>query len=156
MPLVYVAAWTLKKLGRYKMIGRTENNHLIPYLERFYLFRTKRFAIFIHRFWAGDRDHFTHDHPFNFGNLILTKGYYEIMLRDKDSAYDDIVCIRRKPGYCKPKRLATEFHRVLLKPGTEGKVWTIFWRWKKYRKWGFFTDRGWVDSETYLNYAEVE
>ena len=142
MPAVYITAWILKKMGRYKIIGRWDGNQFVPYLERFYLFRTKPFAIFIHKFWSGDSDIYLHQHPWAFGNIILCGSYDEVML--------DGLFIR-KPGYFRLKRNANEYHRILLAPGTEGKVWTLFWRWRKSNRWGFLVNGKFIDAEVYLN-----
>jgi hypothetical protein len=142
MPIVYVTAWLLKKLGRYKVIGRVEDDTWKPYLERFYVLRMKWFNIYLHRFWASDSDIYLHQHPFCFGNLILKHGYDEVMV-------DDVYT--RKPGYFKVWRDANELHRILLAPGTEGEVWTLFWRGKKFQRWGFMVNGKLIDSEEYLS-----
>lgn len=134
-----------------------------PYLKRWYLFRTKPFAVFLHRFFRSDEDRALHDHPWPFITFILWRGYIE----HQQVLYDCHHCggggyrlssiefnypIRCE--YCKGSgkiehlktfrrwpltihyRPATHRHRVELIDGKP--AWTIVVRLKECREWGFW------------------
>lgn len=129
----------LQRRGRYRMIWRDilgpDGSIVtsIPYLERWYIFRTKWFGLYLHRFWKSDEDG-VHDHPWNNFSWIVAGGYYE-SLPDGQKPW-------RPTGY-KKYRHAEEFHRVEIPPDWEGHTWTIFGRFKRRRKWGFWEKDGW-------------
>jgi hypothetical protein len=136
MLLEKIAKW-LEKRGRVKMIYRDHDASQQPYLKRYYLFRTRRFAVFIHQFFDSDEKIGCHDHPWNNMSFVRRTGYHEVLADGRK--------IWRQPGFwC--FRKAEEFHRVELEPGTEGKVWTVFVRFHRRRKWGFLTESGWKDA----------
>jgi hypothetical protein len=109
------------------------NHYRQKYLERYYLFRSKWLAIYIHRFWASDEDPL-HDHPWSNISWVRIGGYWENL--------PDGQRLWRSVGF-KAFRTAPEFHRVELQPGTEGKVWTVFFRFRRRRQWGFWHQDGW-------------
>jgi|SRR5689334_8198236 len=128
----------LEKRGRYRAINRTTYTPAgvavsSPYLDRWYIIRTKRFGLYLHRFWTSDEDG-VHDHPWNNFSWVLKGGFWELL--------PDGQRLWRKPGY-KKYRHAEEFHRIELEDGTGGAVWTIFGRFKRRRKWGFWEKDGW-------------
>ena len=128
----------LQRRGRHRMIWRTETlpdgvEIDLPYLERWYIIRTQRFGLYLHRFWASDEDG-VHDHPWNNFSWILTGGYWE-NLPDGQRLW--------RPAGFKKYRTAEEFHRIDVPAGGEGHTWTIFGRFKRRRKWGFWEKEGW-------------
>lgn len=130
-----ITQW-LERRGRARMIRRQEKStgYWTDYLKRHYLIRTKWLGAFIHQFWSSDEDG-VHDHPWNNITFILRGGFYEELA--------DGQVLWRKPGYFHYRR-AEEFHRIILKPGTEGKVWTLLFRFKRRRQWGFLVNKEWV------------
>lgn len=106
------------------------------YLTRFVIFQCPFFGIYVHKFWVSDYS-VPHDHPWNFISIPLTRGYLEHL--------PDGTALRRGPFSCK-FRTAGEFHWVEL---DQGPAWTLFIRFRKRREWGFLTNEGWVDHETY-------
>ena len=125
-----------------------------PYLHRWYLIRTTRFAVFIHKFIRSDEDRALHDHPWNFFVIPIWRGYIE----HSDKACDCGIC-KNNPGRAKdfPRlpvqrrvwpiissryRTGTYRHRVELikdKP-----AWSIFIRFKEQRDWGFWPKEGFI------------
>ena len=83
-----------------------------------------------------------HDHPWTSFGRILKTGYLEV-IGDNDHA------IQRNAGDWS-WRGAKSLHRVYLKPGTEGKVWTLFGTLKRVRKWGFIVNKQWVPFDEYF------
>ena len=136
MLLEKIANW-LESRGRSKIIHRDHGTKRLVYLKRFYLIRTKWLAVFIHQFFDSDEEIGPHCHPWNNMSFVRRVGYFE-HLADGQKVW-------RPPGFwC--FRMAEQFHRVQLQPGTEGKVWTIFVRFRRRRKWGFLLDCKWVDA----------
>ncbi len=54
------------------------------YLRRWYLFRSKRLGIFIHKFERSDEDRALHDHPWPFIVIPIWRGYIEHSMRPCD------------------------------------------------------------------------
>lgn len=143
--LVKQIALSLDAQGKSKMIMRDG----APYLKRYYLFRDDNIAVYLHQFFASDQDEWLHDHPWDSGNMVISGGYFEeVFSSDPDG---DRETYWRPPGYICQKRTAETFHRIILPEGKEGNVWTIFWRWRRRRIWGFLVDnKTWVDHKEYL------
>lgn len=113
-----------------------DGKHL--YLKRYVLFKTKWLRIYIHNFKYHDDDLYLHDHPFDCFKFILSGGYVE-ELPGGEFKY-------RQPGHNKILK-GTQLHRIhCVFPHT----WTLFIGFKHYRKWGFQTEDGWVESSEYL------
>jgi hypothetical protein len=106
------------------------------YLTRYVIFRCKWFGMYVHKFWISDYD-VPHDHPWNFISIPLTVGYRE-HLPDGTSIWRK----RFSPKF----RTAGEFHWVELE---DGPTWTFFMHFSKKREWGFLTEDGWIDNDSY-------
>lgn len=106
------------------------------YLTRYVIFQCRFFGMYIHKFWISDYD-VPHDHPWNFISMPFTKGYKEHL---PDGTY-----VWRSPFNFK-FRTAHELHWVEL---SNGPCWTFFMRFRARRQWGFLTENGWVDHDTY-------
>jgi hypothetical protein len=111
-----------------KMIYRARDGELgeEPYLFRIHLLWTPWFGVFLHRFMASDAEGL-HDHPFSFVTVPLTHGYLE----------DTLVGTHDRKPWRARFASAEIFHRVILRPGTEGRVWTLFIRGRFKKRWGF-------------------
>lgn len=67
--------WILNKLLPKKVIVNCVRE---PYLYRWYLFRSERIGIFIHKFVRSDEDRGgLHDHPWSFFVIPIWRGYIE-------------------------------------------------------------------------------
>jgi len=147
--LVKLMARSLELQGKSKLITRDEGGIEVPYLKRYYLFRDRELAVYLHQFYSSDTDEWLHDHPWDSGNFVVAGGYNEEVFDERGNRRTYF----REPGYICEKRSAESFHRVILPSELEGKgeVWTIFWRWRRRRRWGFLVDNtNWVDHEEYL------
>lgn len=115
-----------------------------PYLRRWYLFRTKPFAIFLHRFFRSDEDRALHDHPWPFITFIIWRGYIEHTQVCKWPHCDrpsHKLANRVWPGMiC--YRPAEWRHRVELVNGKP--AWTIVFRFRERRLWGFWERAGFI------------
>lgn len=114
--------------GSYKAIYRDGQ----LYLERDYLLHLAGRAVYIHRFWSSDPDGM-HCHPGNWGRIILAGGYWEESFDGTRRWYG--------PGHVMFSN-AERFHRVIIPDDMKGKVWTLFWRGKRWRDWGFVAAPG--------------
>ncbi len=106
------------------------------YITRYVLFRCESFGIYIHKIWISDYD-VPHDHPWDFFAFPLTAGYLE-HLANGISVWRSIFNLKF--------RKAEDIHWIELE---NGPAWTFFVHFKKRREWGFLTDDGWVDNDTY-------
>lgn len=129
------------------------------YLIRYYVFRSRFFNIFIHRFLRSDRDDL-HDHPWNFVTYIVSGAYLEYKWNESTQKVD---CVSRigASSYGAPinrlaLRKATDRHKV--------EVWypcsfankdhaplTICVTGPIKREWGFWRNGQWVDWREYLD-----
>ncbi len=115
-----------------------------PYLTRWDLLGTRYAAwwlprLFLHQFHQSDSDAALHDHPWPFFSIILRGGYWE---QTKNSfGWDRFV--RYRPLSMLFRR-SNWFHRIVLEPGTEGKVWTLVLTGPRLRDWGFMCPKGWT------------
>lgn len=138
--LTRLTSW-LDRRGSSRMIRRAdrETGKVHDYLKRFYIFRSRRFSVFIHQFWASDPDH-VHDHPWSNYTWILKGGYWEFEA-DGTSEW-------REAGF-RRFRMAEQFHRLAIGKHAAGEAWTVFLHFKRRREWGFFTPEGWLPAEEY-------
>ena len=126
--------------GRFRIINDRMDRE--PYLERYYLFLKERttfpFNIFLHRFLKSDPD-VLHNHPWSYRSIILFGGYWEHKL--------DGVFWRGPLSYIYAP--ANTYHRVELDEQNPY-CWTLFMPGPKQQSWGFLTEKGHIDNETYL------
>lgn len=104
-----------------------------PYLERYYLFGISGWHCYLHRFVASDPDRGLHDHPWDRAvSLVLSGGYEEIRLLDRDRGHTEVRRIR--PGQLNKLR-GEDFHRVVLRDNRP--AWTLFLHGPRVKGWGF-------------------
>lgn len=162
----------LERTGRCFVIRDKDGS---VYLKRYYIFFNGKkdnleegpkqfsFNVFLHHIVRSDNDRELHDHPWNFTSIILKGGYWEETFfsfrndKPKDRIVNtDYPSTKKKwigPSSINSKK-ATDFHRLEMGDKANG-TWTLFFRGKKQRKWGFWTKDGWVDFETYLNERNI-
>jgi len=122
------------------------------YLVRRHLVKFPKAKAYLHHILISDADRHLHDHPWDFIIIVLWGGYYEHRPGG--------VKKWRGPGSIVLRR-AGDFHRVEL---PEGKTsWSLCFcgpkrkdRSKELSVWGFQTEKGWVDSVTYIRGLEGE
>ncbi len=143
--------WLLNRLerhGRKLVIHDREGQD--PYLTRYYLAwpdGTQRqrknipFNVFLHQFHRSD-DPYIHDHPWNWSFSIILKGGYWEHLPDKT--------IWRKPGSIRLMTPGNDKHWVEIPKGQEGKVWTMFFRGRTVKDWGFIENGKWTFWKDFL------
>lgn len=130
------------------------------YLRRWYVVRTKRMGIFVHKFERSDKDRCLHDHPWPFIVIPLVRGYWEHSERATHCTYNavhglqyhwEVVRRRVLPIIGARFRNAKYKHRVELLTGydncgcsEEKPSWSLFIRFTEYRVWGFWEKGGWI------------
>ena len=125
--------------NRKRVIRDRDSNE--PYLVRWYLFLKDRknfpFNVTLHKVLKSDEP-VLHDHPWNWGTLIISGGYYE---------HTPEGTFWRGPGTIRT-RSSTDLHWLELKD--DKPCWTLFWHGRRKRTWGFQTEDGWMDYRTFL------
>ena len=127
----------------------------VEYLRRWYIFRTRWFNCYLHRFSASDWDRHPHDHPWRWLTIILKGSYLEEIYTLTDSShkvkgrYIQVPVLlarkRRAPGTMNYAGLH-RIHRVTV---FTAPIWTLFLTGPKEREWGFYTPSGWKPYTKY-------
>lgn len=132
-----------------------------PYIYRWWLVpRNEKANVYLHIQVADDPERPLHDHPWDNQSVIISGGYRERyvplprnpLLRPDFSVHYDgrqepLERMVRKGDVV--TRKAEEAHRIFLLDGVPYTI-TIFSTGPVRRDWGFWLDRGWVDSREVL------
>jgi hypothetical protein len=113
-----------------------------PYLMRWELARFLGCQLALHHIQRSDDDRAPHDHVSWHLSLILVAGYLE-------HVHGKIKW--RRPGQIVFRKALTP-HRLELPTYTKGGVdyaWTLWLRGPKWRDWGFYCAKGWVQWEQF-------
>ena len=147
---------SLKKKGKYVNIyGHKDSTEL--YLIRYFLFRSKYFSIYIHRFMRSDVGD-PHDHPFNFLGYVVKGGYIEELWPDPYPYGHYSELSERKQGSWawRPAKTTHMVHldKERLSEDQQEAPLTIIFRGRQIRDWGFWrwqsVGRVWVLWHQYL------
>ena len=135
--------------GRHTIYG-VEGDHDTPYMTRYWIGRLR-----FHIFHRGDEDPDPHDHPWSFTTFPFNSYVEEIA--EPDGAGGFIRKLRVVRAFRLHHRQAEFAHRVLgrwtgetiVSDFTEdfpvwepGKIFTIVWRGRGSRRWGFWKEDG--------------
>ena len=110
------------------------------HFRRYRLLATRWFNIYIHQICRSDREKHPHDHPWNFLTFILWRGYIEFTEKyptGKDRKMFHMVYHE-----------AEDIHQFALKDESKS-TWTLVFTGPRRREWGYQTESGWFDNETY-------
>lgn len=150
-------SWLIKKFikhcestGKYWIItGRPHKDHgvEVPYLIRYFVFRSKYLTIYIHRFLRSDLDDL-HDHPWSFMTYIIEGSYKEHTfygVNERSINKNRLVFKNNK-----------DFHRVEVNENLpiedkEKGCLTLFVCGPKTKEWGFLDKGKWTPWWIYLN-----
>lgn len=114
------------------------------YLHRWYLIpKNEYFNIYLHQFNRSDDDRALHDHPW-FSLSFLLSG--EV----REHQYEKVRYVLR---FFPVFRSAKFAHRIEV---VKGPVRTIFITGPVWRKWGFYTDDGWLQSDDFFEKYGVQ
>jgi hypothetical protein len=115
-----------------------------PLFTRYYLLDSPWFALYVHHFHRSDHDRHVHDHPWSFVAFLLSGGYWEHLPKFAEIPDGEQIRVWRR-RFSVLWRPAEWQHWVEIKRP----VWTLVLRLRRRRAWGFWTDKGWVDWQTY-------
>jgi hypothetical protein len=118
-----------------KRIRSRDGKHL--HFERFSFFTCKYFSINKHIITKADNEKHEHDHPWNFLSFIWKGSYTEM---SKGVLYP-----RKRFSF---KYMKAE-HQHRLKSIDGDRCVTIVITGRRFREWGFPTEKGWIDNLTY-------
>ncbi len=149
----------MDRIGRRRVI--TDRTGQIPYLIRYYVFLKDRkdfpFNITVHKVLVSDEPTL-HDHPWNWGAIILKGGYWEhVPLISQEGNVVGSTRKWRGPGHIRFRK-ADDLHWLELSKDVDGKeipCTSIFFMGKKKKEWGFMDyvkQKGyrWIHNEKYL------
>lgn len=145
------------------IIGPRDN----PQTLRYHIFKWRGFQLALHKWLRSDDDRALHDHSSWNVSFILNGGYWELV---REICRDQAWCNARSPvdaakgsdgvwrtdrwHYRRPWRFysrpAAEAHRIVIPEGSRP-VWTIWFRGRPFREWGFHCPKGWRHWKEYRN-----
>jgi hypothetical protein len=129
--------WTVEKLLTRFLQCRDIRFQGDLYMRRWYVIRSGRLSVFIHRIVRSDYARHLHDHPWDFIAVLLSGTYTEV-----DSSGMHVI------GRFLPRFRRAEYqHRLVL--DDEKEVWSLFIHLRRRREWGFQTEQGWIDHSNY-------
>lgn len=125
-----------------------------PYLRRWMILKTPWWSLYIHQIFRSDSDRDCHDHPWDFWSLILWGSYREYNLQTiapehPGEPFRFIEEIRTYKTGSVIRHKAEDAHRLELPAGKT--TWTLVVVGPKFRQWGFWKDKQWIDHKTYLD-----
>lgn len=134
--------WAL--LERYNIADTVDPTD--TYLARLRIIETPWFGVYLHQIRRPDHDRALHDHPWNFVSFIIKGGYEETvpMFISRPAG------LRRKRTWG-PRSIHAmgigKYHAItrLL----DGPAWTLVFVGRRVKNWGYITESGWIDHDTY-------
>jgi len=134
-----LASYIEKNGGKRSLYREGPDGNPALYMDRYYIIKSRFCEVMLHNFHQGDRPDL-HDHPWASGGVILAEGYREHTPKG----------VAEKHAGSWGFRGSKSFHWVELREGTEGKVWSLFFTFKRVREWGFLVDGEWLHFEEYF------
>lgn len=114
------------------------------HFRRYRLLATPWFNIYIHQILKSDEEAHFHDHPWNFFSFILSGGYKERSSYSVDRWKQVHTNYFMKHSLVHHKRSDT--HKLTLMTPC---VWTLVLTYGKHQTWGYQTEAGWIDFQSY-------
>lgn len=109
------------------------------YLTRWHVVPKNRlFNVYLHHVQEDDPDSHLHDHPWLFNVSVVLRGRISETLPQLHRVLE---------SGSVTARMSRAPHRLAL---LSDDSLTIFLTGPKIRRWGFYTEKGWIDSERYL------
>lgn len=149
------AQWIERNGGCREILRNDGDMNDLLYMKRYYIAKTPWFEIMLHQFFKSDVGGL-HNHPsWSFG-WILAEGYRELIAKSLLLARAGYYLTRETYpgsfGYRPGNDTVRSFHKVTLRPGTKGKVWSLFVMGpRRPEPWGFMEPYGFIPfSQQYL------
>lgn len=120
------------------------------YLKRLRVIQTPWFAFYIHWIYVADNDRHLHNHPWNFYSFIWRGGYVEEATTQPKALFDPNWWGHPQENVYTAGHGhwfgSNAWHRIIhILPGTI----TLVFTGKRMRKWGFYTENGFVPWDQY-------
>lgn len=146
----------LMSIFKYKDIRKEVDGEMSLYMRRFYIFKIKGYAMFIHKIYRSDEDRWLHDHPWPFITVVLKNGYMEELPEWRtEYMFSCKRIFKTVKAISVLRHSATDLHRLHLIGGNP--TWSLFMHGKRVRDWGFMTEDGWVSHKEYfLTGSEID
>lgn len=113
----------------------------------------------IHNILESDDDRALHDHPFSFVTIILKGGYWEYLADGSKTWHGPGSVLYRQAKTMHRIELRrdctvppNEFHSTC--DGDLLPAWTLVFRTRYFREWGFATKLGWVHNKNFIEKRE--
>ena len=116
-----------------------------PQTSRYLLWKWHGWQMVLHHWHRSDHDRALHDHSGDSWSYILEGRYAEVFSHRWESFHAE----NRMAGDICFRRGQTP-HRVMLPPGYDGRVWTLWFRMPPRREWGFWCPKGWRHNSDYI------
>ena len=123
-----------------------------PFLTRIKLTPFGRYkgGLYFHKFHRPDADRHLHDHPFDFWTFPLTS-YLEDVVGE-----DGVIVTKLVRAFRLHRRPAEHIHKIIGHARDRKRpTYSIVWRGRKRREWGFHTESGWVHWKAYRRWVEA-
>ncbi len=118
------------------------------YITRLHVLKTPFFAVCVHWILKPDPEPWLHDHPVTFLSIILRGGYSE---KRQWMWFEPVVRTHRWFNWIRADK--RDKHTIVdVKPNTL----TLCLMGPKTRTWGFHTEAGWIDWQTYYAAQRAE
>lgn len=117
--------------------------YLMPPCEREGFWKNFPIGVKLHEIRKSDRGRHLHDHPWPFVSVILRGGYWEETPEGLKWYPAGSVIVHRDPE---------DLHRLIV--DHEDRTLTLVVTGKKVRNWGFATENGWIDHQTYIHSSD--
>ncbi len=117
------------------------------------------YSVMLHRMVRPDQDKDPHDHPWtSWWSRVLWGSYIEDIWEAPDikrarHEHDLPNTLVRSAGEV-AQRMGEHMHKVVNLP--HGECWTLVWTTGRGRRWGFWTENGWVFWKTYMGLKDDE
>jgi hypothetical protein len=114
------------------------------HFRRYRLLATPWFNIYIHQILKSDEEAHMHDHPWAFYSFILKGGYKEVSSYEVDGWKEVHTNYYLRHSLVHHKR--NDAHKLTLMASC---VWTLVLTYGKHETWGYQTEAGWIDFQSY-------
>ncbi len=129
----------------FKLVKEIKSKKGVLHFRRWKICSTRWFNIYLHYINKADEDKHMHDHPWSFWSVILKGGYIEYVGHLNSQEKNNYKIVKR--GFLHMayrKKNVSHMIGVLEEP-----TWSLVFTGPGGRKWGYMTEDGWKDHETY-------
>lgn len=131
-----------------KLIKEIVSQAGVLHFQRFAIFQSKYFSIYLHKIYKADEDEHCHNHPWKISTFILKGAYIE----EIHKVGENLLLYRKRFNFATRER--QKFHKIkkLLSP----MVTTLAFVIGKREEWGYMVDGRYIDNVTYRKIKNKE